>query len=69
MKFSIKETAETAETQETADLVTFSEEVLNGNLYFLCSVRKYQVGHLANSSQNKNEEKKKLCFPHIDLKL
>ena len=29
MKFSIK---------ETADLVTFTEEILNGKLYFLCSV-------------------------------
>ena len=24
--------------QETADLVTFTEEVLNGKLHFLCSV-------------------------------
>ena len=24
--------------QETADLVTFTEEILNGNLHFLCSV-------------------------------
>ena len=24
---------------ETADLVTFTEEVLNGKLHFLCSVR------------------------------
>ena len=24
--------------QETADLVTFTEEILNGKLYFLCSV-------------------------------
>ena len=63
MKFSIKEIAETAETQETADLVTFAEEVLNGKLYFLCSVRKYQVGQLATSSQNKNKEKKKTLFP------
>ena len=23
---------------ETADLVTFTEEILNGRLYFLCSV-------------------------------
>ena len=23
--------------QETADLVTFTEEILNGNLHFLCS--------------------------------
>ena len=24
--------------QETEDLVTFTEEILNGKLYFLCSV-------------------------------
>ena len=24
--------------QETVDLVTFTEEILNGNLHFLCSV-------------------------------
>ena len=24
--------------QETVDLVTFTEEILNGKLYFLCSV-------------------------------
>ena len=25
--------------QETADLVTFTEEILNGKLHFLCSAR------------------------------
>ena len=25
--------------QETPDLVTFTEEILNGKLYFLCSVQ------------------------------
>ena len=25
--------------QETADLVTFTEEILNGKLYFLCGVQ------------------------------
>ena len=29
--------------QETADLVTFSEEILNGKLHFLCSVSKSSV--------------------------
>ena len=24
--------------QETADLITFTEEILNGKLYFLCNV-------------------------------
>ena len=28
--------------QESADLVTFTEEILNGKLHFLCSV-KYQM--------------------------
>ena len=27
--------------QETADLVTFTEEILNGNVHFLCSVWKF----------------------------
>ena len=27
--------------QETEDLATFTEEILNGNLYFLCSVLFY----------------------------
>ena len=27
--------------QETADLVTFTEEILNGKLHFLCSVDSY----------------------------
>ena len=26
------------DSQETADLVTFTEEILNGKLHFLCSV-------------------------------
>ena len=34
MKFSIKDL-------ETADLVTFTEEILNGKLYFLCSETYY----------------------------
>ena len=28
-----------ANPQDTADLVTFTEEILNGKLHFLCSVR------------------------------
>ena len=39
MKFSIKELFHKRSfPQETADLVTFTEEILNGKLYFLCSV-------------------------------
>ena len=29
--------------QETVDLVTFTEEILNGKLYFLCSVIRSEV--------------------------
>ena len=36
MKLSIKDFSS---KQETADLVTFTEEILNGKLHFLCSVR------------------------------
>ena len=38
--------------QETADLVTFSEEILNGKLHFLCSAASAQVnGHLPQLSK------------------
>ena len=36
MKLSIKDFSS---KQETADLVTFTEKILNGKLHFLCSVR------------------------------
>ena len=32
--------------QETADLVMFTEEILNGKLHFLCSVAFGKKGHL-----------------------
>ena len=35
MKFSIKDLA--FSIKQTADLVTFTEEILNGKLHFLCS--------------------------------
>ena len=43
MKFSIKDssvnvTKSSGNMQETADLVKFTEEILNGKLHFLCSV-------------------------------
>ena len=34
MKFSIKDLS-----QETAEMVTFTEEILNGKLHFLCRER------------------------------
>ena len=40
MKFSIK---------ETADLVTFTEEILNGKLHFLCSVTKQKSVSLSRN--------------------
>ena len=36
MKFSIKDFFRKCD--QTADLVTFTEEILNGKLHFLCSV-------------------------------
>ena len=32
--------------QETADLVKFTEEILNGKLYFLCSARDSSINRL-----------------------
>ena len=39
-KLKLETAQETA--QETADLVTFTEEILNGKLHFLCSDEKAQ---------------------------
>ena len=35
--FSVDVTKSAGNRQETADLVTFTEEILNGKLHFLCS--------------------------------
>ena len=41
MKFSINDVfSKWPNPLETADLVTFTEEILNGKLHFLCSVRR-----------------------------
>ena len=40
IKFSIKDFFSKSKPQETADLVTFTEEILNGKLKFLCSLSK-----------------------------
>ena len=42
MKFSIMDFFGTCDKirRESADLVTFTEEIPNGKLHFLCSVRK-----------------------------
>ena len=39
MNFSIKDFFIKCETQLPADLFTFTEEILNGKIHFLCSVR------------------------------
>ena len=39
MKFSIKDLW--SDPQGAADLVAFAEEILNGKLHFLCSVKEY----------------------------
>ena len=36
---------------KSADLVTFTEEILNGKLHFLCSVHKALAAHGWNSVQ------------------
>ena len=41
-------------SQETADLVTFTEEILNGKLHFLCSVL-----YLLSSSRKSQKDRKK----------
>ena len=43
MKFSIKDFFSECD-QETADLVTFTKEILKGKLHFLCSVKAREAG-------------------------
>ena len=54
MKFFIKEFFSKCVPQETMDLVTFTEEIHNAKLHFLCSVKQSQE-HLKS-----NETRKKL---------
>ena len=44
--------------QETADLVTFTEEILKGKLHFLCGDRNENIENL-----------KQLYFQHFDEKI
>ena len=55
-------------SQETADLVTFTEEILNGKLHFLCSVeeRKRKPKNEKNPNNNK---KYYFTFPFLYGKL
>ena len=48
MKFSIKDFLSKL-LQETADLVTFTEEIFNGKLHFLCSVHYTSLNKLTLS--------------------
>ena len=43
--------------QETAYLVTFTEEILNGKLHFLCSVNDKKVQHILLASDLDIQEK------------
>ena len=38
--------------QETADLITFTEEILNGKLHFLCSVHYEKILDFLKPSPN-----------------
>ena len=40
--------------QETADLVTFTEEILNGKLYYLCSKLNLKIANCFNTLLIKN---------------
>ena len=41
--------------QETADLVTFTEEILNGKLHFLCSVSTLSPHKTKTQTRNKTK--------------
>ena len=56
--------------QETADLVTFKEEILNGKLHFLRSVRYGQnIQRNSNVDMKKYISKIKLCDKHPNSNL
>ena len=48
--------------QETADLVTFTEEILNGKLHFLCSEnnKHYSRGPYKIAEKNKSRQIRKI---------
>ena len=51
MKFSIKDFFSKCD-QFPADLITFTDEILNGNLHFLCRERSRKSSHLDNFHVN-----------------
>ena len=54
---------------ETRDLVTFTEEILNGKLYFLCSVNSLQVLLLKSiSTAFSKQSNSSLCFVKNSLR-
>ena len=60
IKFSIKDFFSKCDQnpQFPADLVTFTEEILNGNCYFLCSVRRiYSRSLIYHNLQKKHSRK------------
>ena len=67
MKFSIKDfVSKWLNPQETADLVTFTEKILDGKLHFLCSVSKSSVSReLALSDQGFGVIRKSSWSLHI----
>ena len=42
--FSKTEDCKTSKTKFLSDLVTFTEEILNGKLHFLCSIKSFSEG-------------------------
>ena len=59
MKFSIKDFFSKCDQirMETADLVTFTEEILNGKLRFLCSVCQTHLEAFIQRVTSRNESK------------
>ena len=56
-----------ANLQETADLATFTEEILNGKLHFLCSVSCWNYGHSQveiKYQEKQSDHKKYYCDFH-----
>ena len=54
--------------QETADLVTFTEDILNGKRYFLSSVRSQSISYLVQLSWTFFPIVTKTCLIFVFLK-
>ena len=59
--------------KETADLVTFTEEILNGKLHFLCSVayrlQKYTLSNVWNRIESVKDKNRINGFCEIKWKM